>query len=192
MSRWPLGWERCVDWVMLNLPSPLLTRPVRVRECSNEICVIYVFITLHITDRCWLKEDWGVRQDVLLDLSVSLWESRGAGMTTRNSLQCWHNTFKCPYYGCFGSPQQRGCPRKQVMWHTQVCLRVQVHLKNLEYHEKGQYSCHSFQKVKPKYYIDSLHTELNISSLYFLKFGWLWLTDYENPKFRVSENYNIT
>ncbi len=54
-DRWA---ERgCVDWVMLNLPSPLLTRPVRVRECSNEICVIYVFITLHITDRCWLKED---------------------------------------------------------------------------------------------------------------------------------------
>ncbi len=29
---------------------------------------------------------------------------------------------------------------------------------------------HSFQKVKPIYYLDSLHTEWNISSLYFLKF----------------------
>ncbi len=50
----------------------------------------------------------------------------------------------------------------------------------------------TFQKVKPIYYIDSLHIEWNISSLYFLKFGWLWLTDNENPKFSVSENLNIT
>ncbi len=52
--------------------------------------------------------------------------------------------------------------------------------------------CHSFQKVKPIYYIDSLNIELNISSLYFLKFWWLLLTDNENPKFSVSENHNIT
>ncbi len=42
--------------------------------------------------------------------------------------------------------------------------------------------CHSFQRVKPKYYIDSLHIELNISSIYFLKFWWLWLANNENPK----------
>ncbi len=30
--------------------------------------------------------------------------------------------------------------------------------------------CPSFQKVKPIYYIDLLHIELNISNLYFLKF----------------------
>ncbi len=30
--------------------------------------------------------------------------------------------------------------------------------------------CHSFRKVKPIYYIDSLHIEWNISSLYFLNF----------------------
>ncbi len=29
--------------------------------------------------------------------------------------------------------------------------------KKLDYHEKCQYFCHSFQKVKPIYYIDSLH-----------------------------------
>ncbi len=47
--------------------------------------------------------------------------------------------------------------------------------------------CHSFQKVKTIYYIDSLHIEWNISSLYFLTFWWLWLTENENPKFSVSE-----
>ncbi len=47
---------------------------------------------------------------------------------------------------------------------------IQVHLKNIEYCEKGQYFCHSFQKVKPIYYIDSLLIEWNISSLYFLTF----------------------
>ncbi len=41
--------------------------------------------------------------------------------------------------------------------------------------------CHSFQKVKPIYYIDSLHIEWNISSLHFLKLWWLWLADSENP-----------
>ncbi len=46
--------------------------------------------------------------------------------------------------------------------------------------------CHSFQKVKPIYYIESLLIEWNISSLYFLKFWWLWLTDNANPKFSVS------
>ncbi len=30
--------------------------------------------------------------------------------------------------------------------------------------------CHSFQKVKTIYYIDSLHIECNVSSLYFLTF----------------------
>ncbi len=30
--------------------------------------------------------------------------------------------------------------------------------------------CHSFQKVKPIYYIDSLHIELNMSCLYFFNF----------------------
>ncbi len=64
--------------------------------------------------------------------------------------------------------------------------------QNIENHEKGQYFCHSFQKVKSIYYIDSLHIEWNISSLYFLEFWWLWLTDNENPKFSVSENWNIT
>ncbi len=52
--------------------------------------------------------------------------------------------------------------------------------------------CHSFLKVKPIYYIDSLHIEWNISSLYLLKFGLLWLTDNENPKLSVSENQIIT
>ncbi len=42
-----------------------------------------------------------------------------------------------------------GCPRKQVMWHTQVCLRVQVHLKNLEYLERGQYLVTHFRKWNP-------------------------------------------
>ncbi len=34
---------------------------------------------------------------------------------------------------------------------------LQVNLKKNEYREKGKYFCHSFQKVKSIYYIDSLH-----------------------------------
>ncbi len=52
--------------------------------------------------------------------------------------------------------------------------------------------CLSFQKVKPIYYTDSLHIEWNISSLYFLEFLWLWITDNENPKSSVSENFSFT
>ncbi len=40
-----------------------------------------------------------------------------------------------------------------------VCVYIEVHLKKFEYHEKGQYFCHSFQKGKHIYYIDSLHIE---------------------------------
>ncbi len=40
--------------------------------------------------------------------------------------------------------------------------------------------------MKSIYYIDSLHIEWNISSIYFLNFWWLWLTDNENPKFSVK------
>ncbi len=58
--------------------------------------------------------------------------------------------------------------------------------------EKVNIFCHSFHKVKPIYYIDSLHVEWNIESLYFLQFWWLWLTYNENPKFSVSENVDIT
>ncbi len=43
------------------------------------------------------------------------------------------------------------------MMHNITSSQTQVHLKKIEYHEKGQYFCHSFQKVKPIYYIDSLH-----------------------------------
>ncbi len=43
-------------------------------------------------------------------------------------------------------------------------------LKKFEYHEKVNILCHSFQKVKSMYYIDSLHIEWNISSFYFLTF----------------------
>ncbi len=56
--------------------------------------------------------------------------------------------------------------------------------------KRSIFFCHSFQKVKPIYYTDALHIEWNISSLYFLKFWWLWLTDNENPKFSISENLN--
>ncbi len=76
-----------------------------------------------------------------------------------------------------------------VLW----CPLIQVHQKKqFEYHENIPYFCHSFQKVKPIYYIDSLHIEWNISRLYFLIFWGLWLTDNENQKFSVSENLNIT
>ncbi len=75
--------------------------------------------------------------------------------------------------------------------YLSVCLSVCRYIsKNLKIMKKVNICCHSFQKVKPIYYIDSLHIEGNISSLYFLKFWWLRLTDNENPKFSVSE-YNI-
>ncbi len=60
-----------------------------------------------------------------------------------------------------------------------IYIYKKVHLKKNIYYEKSQYFCHSFQKVKPTYYIDSLHIVWNISRLYFLKF-WLWLTGTEN------------
>ncbi len=44
--------------------------------------------------------------------------------------------------------------------------------------------------MKPIYYIDSLHIEWNISSLYFLKVWWLWLPDNENSK-SVSQKMYI-
>ncbi len=66
--------------------------------------------------------------------------------------------------------------------------KIQVHLKKWNIMKKVNIFCHSFQKVKPIYYIDALHIEGNISSLYFLIFWWLWLSDNENPKFSVSEN----
>ncbi len=52
--------------------------------------------------------------------------------------------------------------------------------------EKVNIFCHSFEKVKPIYCIDWLHIEWNISSFYFLKSLWLWVTDNENPKFSVQ------
>ncbi len=58
--------------------------------------------------------------------------------------------------------------------------------KNLNVMKKVNIFCHSFQKMKSIYYIDSLHIEWNISSFYFLKCLWLWLTDNENPKFSVQ------
>ncbi len=49
--------------------------------------------------------------------------------------------------------------------------------------------CHSFQKVKHIYYIDSLHIEGNIfSKPLFLDILMIMLIDNENPKFSVSEN----
>ncbi len=42
--------------------------------------------------------------------------------------------------------------------------------KKIRISQKYQYFGHSFEKVKSIYYIDSLHIEWNISSLYFLNF----------------------
>ncbi len=58
--------------------------------------------------------------------------------------------------------------------------------KKLNIMEKVNIFCHSFEKVKPIYCIDWLHIEWNISSFYFLKCLWLWVTDNENPKFSVQ------
>ncbi len=60
--------------------------------------------------------------------------------------------------------------------------------KNLNIMKKVNIYYHSFQKVKPINYIDSLHIEWNISNLCFLKCWWLWLTDNETPKFSVLEH----
>ncbi len=90
----------------------------------------------------------------------------------------------------------------QIKWSNadEVTLRavmemlfmyLQVHLKKCEYHEKGQYFCHSFQKVKPIYYIDSLHIVKYFKPL-FLGILMIMLTDNENPKFSVSEKFYIT
>ncbi len=77
-------------------------------------------------------------------------------------------------------------PRARIIWFTGTSKKRWISWKRFKIF------FHSFQKVKPIFYIDSLHIEWNISSLYFLKFWWLYLTDNENSKFSVSENWNIT
>jgi len=58
-----------------------------------------------------------------------------------------------------------------------------VKLEILEYGEL--FFSNSSEKVKLTYYIDSLHAKWDISSLYLLSFWWLWITAYENPKFKI-------
>ncbi len=76
--------------------------------------------------------------------------------------------------------------------YINIALYTATSKKKMNIMKKVNIFCHSFQKVKPIYYIDSLNIEWNISSLYFLKFWWLWLTDNENSKFSVSENLHNT
>ncbi len=66
-------------------------------------------------------------------------------------------------------------------------IYIQVHLNKLEYHKKVNIFVTHFTQVKPIYYIDALHIEWKMLSLYFLKFWWFWLINNENPKFSVSE-----
>ncbi len=49
--------------------------------------------------------------------------------------------------------------------------------------------CHSFQKVKPIYYIDSLHRVIIFKPL-FIEILWSWFTDNENPD-SVSQKIRI-
>ncbi len=55
--------------------------------------------------------------------------------------------------------------------------------------------CHSFQKVKFIYYIDSLSIELNISILYFLKYDYglqiMKTQDSVSQKIRILHKINI-
>ncbi len=50
------------------------------------------------------------------------------------------------------------------------CIESTGTYKKKKITKKVNIFCHSFQKVKPIYYMDSLHIEWNISSLYFLNF----------------------
>ncbi len=57
--------------------------------------------------------------------------------------------------------------------------------------KKDNIFCHSFQKVKPIYYIDSLHRVKYIKPLFveiLMILILIILTDNENPIFSVSEN----
>ncbi len=65
------------------------------------------------------------------------------------------------------------------------------YILKLLYHKKVNKYFHSFQKVKPMYYIDLLHKVKYFKPL-FLEIFMIMLTDNENPKFSVSENVNIT
>ncbi len=51
--------------------------------------------------------------------------------------------------------------------------------------------CHSFQNVKPIYYIDSLHRVKYFKPL-FLEIVMIMATDNDNQKFSTSDNLNIT
>ncbi len=64
---------------------------------------------------------------------------------------------------------------------SEIPNHIQVHLKKIWISWVNIF-CQSFQKVKPIYWVEWI-----ISSLYFLIFWWLWLTDNENPKFRLRK-----
>ncbi len=87
-------------------------------------------------------------------------------------------------------------------------LCILVHLKKIEYNEKGQFFCHSFQKVKPIFYIDSLHIikyfkplfleilklffEYNLFCYTFRNCGLQIMTTQScNPKIRILHKINI-
>ncbi len=88
--------------------------------------------------------------------------------------------FILPYINVYGVP-----PTFLFVLLINVSYFLGLCATKLNITKKVNIFCHSFQKVKPIYYIDSLHTEWNISSLYFLNVLWLWLSDNENPKFSV-------
>ncbi len=62
------------------------------------------------------------------------------------------------------------CLKKHITYNRLQIYKYRYISKNYNIMKKVDIFCPSFQKVKPIYYIDSLHIEWNISSLYFLKF----------------------
>ncbi len=73
-----------------------------------------------------------------------------------------------------------------------LLIHVQVHLKKLEYHEKGQYFLSLISESETHILYRFITHRVKYFKPFISWFFFLWLTDNENPKFSVSENLTIT
>ncbi len=80
-----------------------------------------------------------------------------------------------------------------VLTSVRYCIifNIQVHLKKIEYHEKGQYFLSLISESEPHILYRFITHRVKYFKPLFLDILMI-MADNENPKFRVSENYNVT